>query len=305
MSTANHAPAARGSFRAERSARWHPSGSVGRQDYDHPMSHRIIVWTGKGGTGKTTTVVNLAPELARLGYRVLAVGFDPQPHLELTFGIPREDAHVVRVEQLLAGGIDVHTALVDIEIPGAVDGGRLAILPCSPELVHQTAAVQRRGFHDLDRLLGEVDDEFDLILIDTQGALTPISQTAVRAADSLLFTMEPGFFEYDALTSRLEELDALAAEGWALALLGVLFVRTDRRSRHMREFREHFADSQAFGESLHVFDTHIRPQLSVRDHPRLGLPTALAEPDSHVGADYRSFAVELVAHLASRAEASA
>ena len=289
-------------FRAERC--WHPSGSVGCRQYRARM-HRTLVWTGKGGTGKTTTVANAGPELARLGYRVLMVGFDPQGDLEATFGIEDADPDIIRVEQLLAGGIDPHTATVPIDL-GDVGEGSLRLLACSSDLNAATTAVARRNFEDLDRLL-ETFDDVDLALVDAQGAFTPISHTAARAADSVLFTMEPGYYEYRALLRRLADLEDLSREeDWTIAPLGVLFVRTDSRSRDMREYREHFADAQAFGgEPLYVFTAHTRQQGSVRDHPRLGRPTVLAEPASNVAADYRAVAAELVARIAQSAGAPA
>lgn len=268
--------------------------------------HSTLVWTGKGGTGKTTTVANAGPELARLGYRVLIVGFDPQGDLEATFGIDDADPDIVRVEQLLAGGIDPRTAAVTIELDGVGETGSLRLLASSSDLHTATTVVARRNFEDLDRILDAFDD-VDVALIDTQGAFTPLSHTAARAADSVLFTMEPGYYEYRALAKRLADLDELTRdEDWSLTALGVLFVRTDSRSRHMREYREHFADAGAFGgDPLYVFDAHTRQQSSVRDHPRLAKPTVLAEPTSNVAVDYRAFAAELADRIAASAGAPA
>jgi len=266
--------------------------------------HRILVWTGKGGTGKTTTVANAGPELARSGYRVLMVGFDPQGDLEATFGVDDADPDVIRVEQLLAGSIDPRTAAVSIDVDEVGEGGSLQLLASSSDLNAATSVVARRNFEDLDRIL-ETFDDVDVALIDTQGAFTPISHTAARAADSVLFTMEPGYYEYRALAGRLADLEALKRdEHWDITPLGVLFVRTDGRSRAMREYRRHFGDAGSFGgEPLYVFDAHTRQQSSVRDHPRLAQPTVLAEPASNVAADYRAFAAELVTRIAASAGA--
>ena len=268
--------------------------------------HRTLVWTSKGGTGKTTTVANTGPELARMGYRVLMVGFDPQGDLEATFGIDDADPDVVRVEQLLAGGIDPRTVAVPIDLDDPGEGS-LRLLASSSDLQAATTLVARRQFVDLDRILDAFADDTDIALIDTQGAFTPLSHTAARAADSVLFTMEPGFYEYRALAKRLTDLEELERdEGWKITPLGVLFVRTAGRSRHMREYREHFRDAEAFGgDALYVFDAHTRQQSSVRDHPRLGRPTVIVDPASHVAADYRAFAAELVQRIAASAEPSA
>jgi len=65
--------------------------------------YRLLVWSSKGGVGKTTSVANLGPALARRGSNVLLVGFDAhQPDLEMTFGIEDDDHEVTRIEDLLA-----------------------------------------------------------------------------------------------------------------------------------------------------------------------------------------------------------
>ncbi len=271
--------------------------------------YRLLVWTSKGGTGKTTTVANLGPELARLGYDVLMVGFDPQGDLETTFGIDEDEQGVTRIEELLVRPQDARAAAIEVEV-GDVGrrwrgrgprrkAGRLRLLPCSSALNESVAGVAQRGYVDLDRLLSAFGNEVEIALIDTQGALTPLSHTAAQAADGVLFTMEPGFYEYRALASRLAELEAMRRDdGLTVSAIGVLFVRTDGRSRQMREYREHFDDPEAFGgEALHVFETHTRQQASVRDHPRLGQPTVLADPTGHAASDYRAFASELAARL--------
>lgn len=262
--------------------------------------HRTLVWTSKGGTGKTTTVANTAPELARLGYRVLAVGFDPQADLEATFGIDNGDSDVIRVEQLLDGSIDPRTAAVPIDLDDPGEGS-LQLLACSPELVAATSLVARRQFVDLDRILDAFTDDTDIALIDTQGALTAISHTAARAADTMVFTMEPGYYEYRALTARLADLEDLEREeGWRITPLGVLFVRTASRSRHMRDYSAHFRDADAFGgDPLYVFQAHTRQQGSVRDDPRHGRPTVMVDPSSNVAADYRAFAAELAERISA------
>jgi chromosome partitioning protein len=271
--------------------------------------HRLLTWTSKGGTGKTTTVSNLGPQLAKKGYRVLMVGFDPQADLEASFGIadegvPEGEGHrqIVRVEQLMGGGIDPHTGVVAIDVPGA--SGTLSLLPCSPALNEQIGRVAREQFNSLDVLLAKLDDDFDIALIDTQGADSPLSQTAVRAADSLLFSCEPGFFEFRGIERRLDELQALAARasedaGWEISTLGIVLVKVDERSVDMREWREHFSDYP----DVAVFDAFVRARVDVRRHPRHGVPTVLFDAEHDVSKDYAAVAAELTARLAAGAEA--
>lgn len=275
--------------------------------------HRLLVWTSKGGTGKTTTVSNLGPQLAKQGYRVLMVGFDPQADLEASFGVmergvwqgPGEDdwRQVVRVEQLLGGGIDPHTALVPV-MEG--DAGTLSLLPCSEALNEQLGRVTREKFQSLDVLLDQLADDFDLAIIDTQGADSPLSQTAVRAADSLLFSCEPGFFEFRGIARRLRELGELTARadqeaGWAVSTVGIVLIKTPARSKHMREWREHFTETDY--PDLPIFDAFVRSSVDVREHPRHGGPTVLVDPEHPVSKDYEAVAAEFTQRLSATASA--
>lgn len=278
--------------------------------------YRLLVWTSKGGTGKTTTVANTGPELTRLGYRVLMVGFDPQGDLEATFGIEEDSEQITRVEALLESGGDPTAAAIEITVPPLTrrvrrrrqpQPGDLRLLACSSRLLAQTMAVAQRGYRDLDRVLAAFDEQSDIALIDTQGALTPISQTAAWAADGVLFVGEPGYYEFRALGNRLSELEHLRREeGLQITPLGLLFVRCAARSRQMREYRDYFEDPDAFEpDPLYIFTAHTRQQATVREHPRLQQPTVMAEPDSHVAQDYRAFAEELAGRLGVLAEPQA
>jgi len=292
----------------------HPLGDdLSEASHTVPPMYRLLVWTSKGGTGKTTTVANTGAELARLGHHVLMVGFDPQGDLEATFGIePGGDDDQSRdLNALLAGQGDAREAPIDIEIPAlpsrlpgknrsaAKAPGTLRLLASSPRLTQATVELGQRGYRDLDRVLRELDEDADFALIDTQGALTPISTTAAWAADGVLFTGEPGYYEARALVARLADLTRLRGEGLHLDTVGLLFVRTNERSRQMREYRQHFTNAETFPEPLYVFRSHTRQQASVREHPGFQAPTAIVDPHSHVAEDYRQFARELTERLAT------
>jgi chromosome partitioning protein len=262
---------------------------------------RLLVWTGKGGTGKTTTVNNLAAVLAGFGLRVLILGFDPSGDCESTWGIDEDDSGPTRVETLLANGGDPREAAIELPLPeDAKRGGRLRLLACSSQLDALTESI-KTDFGVVRRLVDSFEGEIDIVLIDAQGTLTPLSHAAARAADSVLFTMEPGFYEFRAIDRRLAEMDLMAEqEGWRVDTLGVLFVRTAHRSRDMRELRAHLEDSDGFG--LYVFNAHTRQQSSVRSDPRSGAPTVMVAPRSNVADDYRAVGRELLALLKTRGE---
>ena len=169
---------------------------VGRRAHDctapsnqGQLMYRLLVWSSKGGVGKTTSVANLGPALARCGNDVLLVGFDAhQPDLEMTFGI-EDDDDMTRMEDLLAGSADPLTATIEIDDPIAPTrnhkpGGSLRLLATSESLLALTADLAATGrFDALDQLLMQLDETADIALIDTTGAVTPRTRMAMFAAE--------------------------------------------------------------------------------------------------------------------------
>ena len=264
-----------------------------------PAVFTVAFNTGKGGTGKTTSAANIAVAAAETGYSVLAVDFDPQADLTVTFGIDEDDTTIVRVEQVLSGGIDPIGAALEIQSPALT--GRLRILPTSEDLIAQRAAIARRQFTDLERILDAFRDDTDLVLIDIPGSLTEHTYAGFRAADAVVLPLEPGVNEFRGIMRRLRDLESFEREqGLHTACLAALFVRTPARSRDMREFRAGFADA-----GVPVFDAHTRNQGAVRNDARRGGPTLLVRPCSTVASDYRQITAEMLTRIATLIERGA
>src|SRR5215831_6546257 len=128
-----------------------------------PHSTRIITCANhKGGTGKTTTAVNVSAGLALLTQqRVLLVDCDPRGHASLALGV--ESAHVrSSVTDLLTGAMpDVHALYWE-------QGANLHILPANETLKDVELELVRRvdGRWRLKQALHPLLDAFDVIVID-------------------------------------------------------------------------------------------------------------------------------------------
>lgn len=272
--------------------------------------YRLLLFNSKGGAGKTLSTANTGVELARLGKRVLLVGADPQPNLELTFGVGDTERYgretFVYLEDLFNGGDPqeaVLTVAVDAVPPSSrlrrrakpkPASGSLSLLPTSRALKAQTAALANGKYRQLHDVLTRLDSDYDVALIDTQGADSPISLLGTNAADGLVFVGEPGAYE---LTEIIEQIRLLGerpnGRGQQVDVLGVLFTRTDPRSTDLAAHAANYRDPQQFDPPLRVFARPIRQQVGVRSHAFAGWPTAILEPHSHLAQDYRAFAAEL------------
>jgi chromosome partitioning protein len=171
-----------------------------RRDTEHLQV--IAVVNFKGGSGKTTTAAHLVQHLALTGHRVLAVDLDPQASLSALFGFQPE-FDVAPNETLYAAlRYDAEKrSLRDIikrtNFPG------LHIVPGNIELMEfeydtpRVLASQDSGerqpaffarFHDA---LGEVDHDYDIVVIDCPPQLGYLTMSALCAATGVLITVHP------------------------------------------------------------------------------------------------------------------
>lgn len=191
------------------------------------MSIILCIVSTKGGVGKTTLTANLGGYLADLGQRVLLVDADPQPTLSTYYALE---------EQAPAGLTDL---IVDTRTEGVVSRTALAGL----DLIYSDDPEGRLGnwiLHDpagrirLKQALGLpcFEAAYDLILIDTQGAVGPLQDAAVAAADLLLSPIPPEILSarefVRGTVAMIERLKPMAYFGAPIGPLKGVIYRQDR-----------------------------------------------------------------------------
>ncbi|MDH6297825.1 plasmid partitioning protein RepA (plasmid) [Agrobacterium salinitolerans] len=198
----------------------------GRSDFKRYVPHRrageplqvVSVVNFKGGSGKTTTTAHLAQYLALTGHRVLAIDLDPQASLTSLHGIqPELDKNPSLFETLRYD--DQRKSIKDIIQPTNFPG--LDIVPANLELQefeYQTPLAAsnksspdgRLFFTRISSALKEVDDRYDVIVIDCPPQLGYLTLTALTASTSVLITVHP------------QMLDIMSMSQFLLMLGGIL-----------------------------------------------------------------------------------
>ena len=174
-----------------------------------PHSTRIITCANhKGGTGKTTTAVNVSAGLAWLTQqRVLLVDCDPRGHASLALGV--ESAHVrYSVTDLLTG------AMTDWHALCWEKGDNLHILPANATLTDVEPELVRRGDGrlQLKHALQPLLDVFDVIVIDTPPTFGLWTQAPLVASTDLLIPVDVGYFALEGMRQLLDAIARLRQE---------------------------------------------------------------------------------------------
>jgi chromosome partitioning protein len=213
---------------------------------ERAMTPRVIaVLNFKGGTGKTTTVVNLSAGLARAGRRVLAIDLDPQGGLASSLGI----TPAVSLANLLLGQATPRQVIVQAR-PG------LDIIPSTPQLAGVERALWRFSSTQQSatpRLLAQrlqAFDDYDYVLLDCSPSLCYMNESALLCAREVLV---PASMDYLSLVGIKQVLDLIQVTGRSydhpIEVSLILPTFYDRRQRKSQEvmaiLRQHFPDKLA------------------------------------------------------------
>jgi chromosome partitioning protein len=260
-------------------------------DLLHVTKAKIIaVANQKGGVGKTTTTINLAAALAKIGRKVLLVDLDPQGNASTGLGLTRQDRRVTTYEFLL-GEATVDQALHATTVTG------LTIIPATTDLSSadiELIANEKRShlLHHALRQAAFAAHGFDYVLIDCPPSLNLLTVNAMVAAHSVIVPLQSEFYALEGLSQlmlTLREVRQTANPG--LRIEGVVLTMSDRRNNLAQQVE---ADARANLGEL-VFRTVIPRNVRLSEAPSFALTILDYDPTSAGAIAYRALADELVA----------
>ena len=173
--------------------------------------HVVSVVNFKGGSGKTTTAAHLAQHLALKGHRVLAIDLDPQASLTALHGIQPELDNVPSLYETLRYD-DERKPISEVIRP--TNFPNLDIVPASLELqeyeydtpVALTSSDPHEGrifFTRISKALGEVEERYDVVVIDCPPQLGYLTLTALTASSSVIVTVHPQMLDVMSMSQFL------------------------------------------------------------------------------------------------------
>ena len=228
-----------------------------------PRSTRIITCANhKGGTGKTTTAINVSAGLALLTQqRVLLIDCDPRGHASLTLGIDRQHVRY-SVTDLLTG------ARPEVQALCWHPGAHLHILPAHATLTDVEREFGRRGdgHLQLKHALHPLLDAFDVMVIDTPPTLGLWTQAPLVASTDLLIPVDMGYFAFTGMCQLLDALARLRQEvPLTLATPHILLTKYDARTRlstHVRALLRERGDAAALQTVIRVNVALVRAEMA-------------------------------------------
>lgn len=249
------------------------------------MTTVISVTNQKGGVGKTTSAVNIAYYLAKMGKRTLLVDFDPQGNATSGLGVDKQSLEATMTDVMLETKL-----LKDIILP--TDHTNLFLAPTTPHLANtevELAQANRR----FTRLKNAIDNTpgYDFVIIDSPPSLSLLTVNGLIAARYILLPVQAEFYALEGLGQLLETIKLIRKSmNPTLDLLGVLPTMVDGRTtlsgQVYEEIKKHFPGK--------VFKTSIPRNIRLAEAPSHGLPVGAYDRFSKGARAYKAVTKEVI-----------
>ena len=254
------------------------------------MARIFCIANQKGGVGKTTTTVNLAAGLAKVGQRVLVIDLDPQGNATMGSGIDKRQLELSVYDVLLENASIAEARQRNAKVGYDVVGASRDLAGAEIELV----ALDRRD-RRLKAAIAAVASDYDFVLIDCPPSLSLLTLNGLCSAHGVLVPMQCEYFALEGLSDLVNTIKQVHAnlnpELEVIGLLRVMFdPRTTLQQQVSDQLKAHFGDK--------VFDTVIPRNVRLAEAPSYGLPGVVFDPASKGAQAFIAFAKEFVDRMA-------
>lgn len=252
------------------------------------MTTIISVTNQKGGVGKTTTAINLAYYIAKLGKKVLLVDFDPQGNATSGLGIEKSELESTMTEVMLETK-KLKEVVIETEFKN------LYLAPSTPHLANTEVelAQANRRFTRLKNAITNTPG-FDIVIIDCPPSLSLLTVNSLIASRYVILPVQAEFYALEGLGQLLETMKLVRKNmNPTLDLLGVLPTMVDSRTSLSAqvhdEIKKHFPGK--------VFENTIPRNIRLAEAPSFGVPIGVYDKWSKGARAYKEVAKEVVSRV--------
>src|SRR5690349_11100041 len=251
------------------------------------MARIFCIANQKGGVGKTTTTVNLAAGLARIGQRVLVVDLDPQGNATMGSGVDKRALELTIYDVLLESAGIAEARQRSEKAGYDVLGANRELAGAEVELVE----LEHRHLR-LKNSLESVAADYDFVLVDCPPSLSLLTLNGLCSAHGVIVPMQCEYFALEGLSDLVNTIKQVHANlNPALEVIGILRVMFDPRitlqTQVSEQLKAHFGDK--------VFDTVIPRNVRLAEAPSYGMPGVAFDPASKGAQAFLDFAREMAA----------
>lgn len=246
----------------------------------------IAIMNQKGGSGKTTTSVNLAAALAEKNKKVLVIDLDPQVSTTAWLGCPKDMPGLLEV-------LTTKATIEEVVVPTTIDGVELVagsqwLINIEKKLAGEVGAetILKHKFMKLSPA------RWDYVIIDCPPALSLLTVNALSAVEEVIVPVESRIMALQGLVQLLQTVDIIKDRlNENLSVTGIIACRLDVRTKHSKEVALELRKN--FGHL--VYSTAIRENIRLSECPSFQQSILQYAPDSSGARDYRAFAKEVIA----------
>ena len=243
----------------------------------------------KGGVGKTTSAVNVAAALGKLGKKVLLVDMDPQGNATSGVGISKK-AIKTSIYEVLIGEAEAKDAILATKFKNlSVMPATIALSGAEVDFI-ELEKRERRAKEALEAVKGD----YDYILIDCPPTLGMLTINALVASEGLVIPMQCEFFALEGLSQLMLTFKKIRQNlNPKLEISGILLTMYNGRlvltTQVVAELKKYYADK--------LFKTPISRSVKLSEAPSYGEPICYHEPYSKGALEYQDIAKELMLRI--------
>jgi chromosome partitioning protein len=251
----------------------------------------ISVAIQKGGSGKTTTAINLGAALRDKGKRILLIDLDPQANLTQAMGIPDEiEPNLYHLFQQEAAGKEARLDSILIEKCG------MHIAPSSLELANselELVSVYGRE-RMLTNMIQSVSEPFDYVIIDCPPAIGMLTVNALAASQWVLMPLQAEFLPLKGVRSFMRAFERIRRQlNPTLQPLGFLLTKFDLRKTMTHSIL--FQLTAEFGDK--VLSSRIYTTIALVKAQEAGLDIFSYDAKSRGASDHAKLADEILKRI--------
>jgi len=250
------------------------------------MSSVIAVTNQKGGVGKTTTAINVAFCLAKMGKKTLLVDLDPQGNATSGLAFDKQELKKTMTD-VMAGNSKLEKIIQPTKFK------KLDIAPTTADLANAEVELAKvRGrFTRLKTALETAQDKYDYVIIDNPPSLGLLTVNGLIAADYILLPVQTEFYALEGVSQLLESMKLVKkAMNPGLELLGVVPTMVDARTTLSLQVLDEI--EKFFGSK--VFNTFVPRNVRLAEAPSHGVPVGAYDRFSKGAKAYKMLTMEII-----------